>query len=69
MQSDSCSRTTPQLEHGIQVFLHDILDDTDENFLDKRRKLLRQRAGLTDKDSKKVQNSDYEHPNLYKWLV
>ena len=36
----------------VQAFLLDVLEDN--NFLEKRRHLLRQRAGLSEKDKKKV---------------
>ena len=36
----------------VQAFLLDVLEE--DNFLEKRRKLLRQRAGLSDNDRKKV---------------
>ena len=46
----------PGILKFAQAFLSDILEDDD--FLEKRRKLLRLRRGLTDKDRKKVRFSD-----------
>lgn len=41
----------PGMDHD-QAFIIDILEEND--FMDQRRKLLRQRAGLTDADRKKA---------------
>lgn len=49
-----------EFDSFLQAFLVDFVDD--DRFMSSRRKLLRQRAGLTNKDTHKVSTSDLSAP-------